>query len=66
MEAFKKCGCCGRSHTKASWAGLKFRGIQPDDVEPLEYRDCFCGSTLAVIAQRVLSKLVPVSPWGAY
>jgi hypothetical protein len=33
----------------AVWASLPFVGIQGDEVEMLELRNCPCGSTLAVV-----------------
>lgn len=46
---FKKCTCCGRAYDRAAWARLRFIGLQADDVEVLEMRDCACLSTLAVV-----------------
>jgi hypothetical protein len=48
----KQCRCCARVHSSAeAWAGLRPRGRQADAWEVLEYRDCTCGSTLAVVVQ---------------
>lgn len=46
---FKRCGCCQKSYSAESWSQLRFKGVQPCDVAPLEYRDCVCGSTIAVV-----------------
>lgn len=43
----KRCAC-EREYTAAQWRALRLRGHQADEVETLEYRDCACGSTLAV------------------
>lgn len=48
MSPFKVCTCCNRAITRAEWGSLRYVGMQPDDVAPLEMRDCRCGSTLAV------------------
>lgn len=39
----KRCGC-GRVHTATGWPRLPLRGTR----DGLEYRDCACGSTLAI------------------
>lgn len=46
----KRCACCPRSYTAESWARLPYVGAKALDVgEPvLEYRNCACGSTLAI------------------
>lgn len=48
---FPKTHPCGASYTEAEWQGLPLVGVQADDVEVLELRDCRCGSTLAVVVQ---------------
>lgn len=46
----KRCRNCGCEFQDAkAWRKLKPKGVQPDDQEPLELRDCYCGSTLAAI-----------------
>jgi len=42
--AHKDCRVCGRKYSKSRWATLRFVG----ESDGLEYRDCRCGSTLAV------------------
>ena len=42
----KHCGC-GAVYGRGGWLALPLRGTQPGD-PALEYRDCPCGSTLAV------------------
>lgn len=49
MAPFKLCSCCRRAISQEEWSGLPLVGIQADDVEALELRDCECGSTLAVV-----------------
>lgn len=46
----KQCGCCPRSYTPETWILLPLVGAKAFDVgEPvLEYRNCVCGSTLAI------------------
>lgn len=54
-QPFKRCGCCGQAYTRRRWLQLKSGGVQPGE-EPLQYRQCFCGSTLAVpVADEALS-----------
>ena len=43
----KACGC-GLSYDVAAWSALPLVGVQRDEVEALEMRNCACGSTLAV------------------
>jgi hypothetical protein len=45
----KHCHCCNRDHSEADWAKLPYRGLQEDEMEILEYRDCQCDSTLAIV-----------------
>lgn len=45
----KKCSCCNRVHEAASWTALPLKGIQKDEWEAMELRNCQCNSTLAVI-----------------
>jgi len=52
MNIIKKCNC-GAEYTETTWACLKCLGKSKpiDDGEKpdvLEYRDCRCGSTLAI------------------
>ena len=42
----KRCRGCGASYEEASWKALPFVGIDYD--YDLEFRNCGCGSTLAV------------------
>lgn len=42
----KQCRCCRLTHTVASWAALTLVGFGSG----LEFRNCSCGSTLAVLA----------------
>ena len=46
----KVCGC-GTVHDSVQWRALSSVGVQDDPEEPLELRQCRCGSTIA----RVLS-----------
>lgn len=50
---FKACTCCGAKHTAAGWIALPLVGMKPDlddNDRPivLEFRNCRCGSTLAI------------------
>jgi len=47
----KFCANCGRVYTPDQWRQLRSRGLGTglSDAEPLSYRDCPCGNTLAVI-----------------
>lgn len=49
----KKCPCCPRSYTRETWTVLPFVGEKAlDDGEPvLQYRNCSCGSTLAIVVE---------------
>lgn len=50
VQTTKRCGC-GTSYDQVAWDLLPLLGIQEDDVEPLELKNCrACGSTLAVVA----------------
>jgi len=44
----KQCTRCSRELTRAQWGHLRLIGLQVDEVERLELRDCYCGSTLAI------------------
>jgi len=50
------CNCCGSSYTLTEFRALKSLGIQEiDDGElphALEYHNCSCGSTLAIVLNR--------------
>lgn len=53
MSIVNKCTCCGKKYTIDNWKRLKYRGHSTpiDDGEKpdtLEFRDCACGTTLAV------------------
>lgn len=49
----KTCRACGTSFDAAAWAALEYKGVQNfDDLEPLELRNCRCGSTIALPAER--------------
>lgn len=41
----KRCGC-GRIHSEKEWRALPWVGVEPE--MELEFRNCACGSTLAV------------------
>ena len=44
----KECKMCGVDFPDAAaWRKLAYVGIQPDDEEPLELRNCYCSTTLA-------------------
>jgi hypothetical protein len=43
----KRCGC-GLTHDAAAWSCLPYVGVQRDEFEALELRNCPCGSTLAI------------------
>lgn len=48
-ELPKRCGCCGREYTPATWGRLPLVGVQPVPGWPsIELRNCVCGTTLAV------------------
>lgn len=47
QDVIKECGC-GLRYTRAQWETLEYVGKHPDPVEPLELRNCICGSTIAV------------------
>ena len=49
VRAFSKTCACGLKYNLSEWLKLPFRGIQRDDVESLELRDCRCKRTLAVV-----------------
>lgn len=51
MSAFKTCTCCRRAISQKEWTQLRYVGVQADEVEALELRDCDCGSTLAVVTR---------------
>jgi len=51
-DPFPKRCACGASYTAEQWQQLRERGHQPDGDQVLEYRDCRCGSTIAVVAMR--------------
>ena len=44
----KTCGC-GREYNQTAWLALVFVGLQADEVETLEIRNCPCGSSIAVV-----------------
>lgn len=44
----KVCGCCKAAIGEHLWSALLYRGVQEDEVQPLEMRNCRCGSTLAI------------------
>jgi hypothetical protein len=46
---WRKTCSCGIAYDLAGWKALPFKGIQPDPEEPLELKDCACGSTMAVV-----------------
>lgn len=49
----KACTCCETVYDAASWAALRLVGTMDDYAGGLlELRDCVCGSTLAVEAER--------------
>lgn len=48
---FKRCSC-GREYTRESWEALQYVGVQIDDVETFELKNCLCGSTIAVAIAR--------------
>lgn len=48
LEVVKTCRCCQRSYSAGSWKALEFKGLWRDQVETLEFRNCACGSTLAM------------------
>jgi hypothetical protein len=45
----KECRCCDATYARSAWDALPLLGIQDDTVELLEYRNCRCGSTLAIV-----------------
>lgn len=47
---FKACGC-GRGFTPPEWAMLPHVGVYVDEVEYQDWRNCHCGSTLAVVLE---------------
>ena len=46
FEPLKRCRC-GLEYDRAGWAALPFVGVQGDDVEIFEMRNCSCKSTLS-------------------
>gem|GEM_PF-1927278 len=46
----KKCNCCGRQLSCEQWHQLEQIGVQEfgNGLDQLEYRNCNCGSTLAI------------------
>lgn len=59
MSPFKTCSCCQRAISAQEWTQLRLVGIQADDVETLELRDCDCGSTIAVVVPPPSTQPVP-------
>jgi hypothetical protein len=49
MRTIKECSCCAAKYTGDTWGALKWVGAMDDGLERLELRNCFCGSTLAVV-----------------
>ena len=47
--AVKRCNRCGAEHTQEQWERLAYVGLQDDGTEVLEYRNCSCLSTLAIV-----------------
>ncbi len=43
----KTCGTCGRVHTIDGWFALPRKGVV-EGPAPLELRQCYCNSTLAI------------------
>lgn len=43
---------CGKAYTLAEWLALPYVGVQCDEVEHLEMRNCTCGSTRARVVFR--------------
>lgn len=40
---------CGRAHTREQWSALEYCGVMDlDGSQPLELRNCVCGSTRAI------------------
>lgn len=58
----RSCRLCGARHHASDWLRLKYVGVQSDDVESLELRNCRCGTTLAV----VIHAHAPVARAGIY
>lgn len=58
----RTCRKCSATHDAGSWFSLRYVGIQADDVESLELRDCVCGNTLAV----PIHSRAPVARAGIY
>jgi len=46
-DIVKRCNCCGQQYTETTWRGLHYVGLWELD-QPLELRNCTCGSTLAL------------------
>lgn len=42
---------CGRTFTVPEWEALPFVGYHEDEEETLEFRNCSCGSTRAVLVR---------------
>ena len=55
----KRCNCCRTDYTPATWAALPCLGT----LDGLEYRNCPCGSTLAI---EVASSVESVPPCELY
>lgn len=47
----KVCPCCKRAHDAESWAKLPAKPLYEDDYEVQEWRDCYCGSTIAIVLE---------------
>lgn len=70
----KTCKVCERRYICApdhdskffDWEALPLLGIQPDDEEPLELRNCHCGSTIAVVVAPAPVNLFSASRWSVY
>ena len=54
VRVLVRCGCCGRPHAADEWRSLELRGWQSTgEGDPLELRQCRCGSTLSVALSRL-------------
>jgi hypothetical protein len=50
LVAIKRCSLCGTRYSAAGWRKLHLVGYQDqgEDYPPLEFRNCGCGTTLAI------------------
>lgn len=52
VQAYKRCPCCGREHSREDFAALPLVGEQRSEDDEARYlttmRNCACGSTIAV------------------